>query len=107
MGKEDSITSNMKKGEIIFCNLYLKRKNGLVIQLKECVFSKPYEKERNVLEYNNANDRVLINKTNLKEDLIIESIEIIKSVGFKHKGNAFSEVKKNDNNIRNAIGGYD
>ena len=96
----------MKKGEIVFCNLKLKRKNGLFITLKRCIFSKPYEGKREKLNWGSANDRRLISQTNLKEDLKIIEIEILKSLGFRHKGESFSKVNKSENNQRLPSGTY-
>ena len=97
----------MKDGEIVYCNLHLKRKNGLVVQIKGCIFSKPYNEERTELNYKNSNDRRLINQTKLKENFKIEKIEIIKTLGFKHKSEYFTKVTKKQDTFRNVMGGYD
>lgn len=98
----------MKKGEIVFCDLHLKTKKGKKIVLNEVVFSHPYNHIKTELKVGNYDDVRTIHKTGLDEDLIIEKVEVIKSLGFKHKGNKYTEVKKNDNNNRNKItGAYD
>jgi len=96
----------MENGQIVYCNLILKTLKGKIVKINKCVFSQPYEEnKRNCLKWNNAFDRILINKTKLKEDLTIEKIEIINKVGFIHKSNNYSMAKQNDNNIRNKITG--
>jgi hypothetical protein len=97
----------MEKGEIVYCNLKLRRNNGVIVNLENCVFSLPYEGERILLKFDDMSDRKLIKKTKLKEDLKIEQINIIKKLGFKNKTNSYIEVVKNNNNKRNIMGGYD
>jgi len=96
----------MEKGQIVYCNLTLKTIKGQIVKINKCVFSQPYEeKKRDFLNFENAFDRILINKTKLKENLKIEKIDVITEVGFIHKSNKYSMVKQNDNNIRNKITG--
>lgn len=97
----------MKDGQIVLCNLKLRTLSGRLVYLKDIIFSKPYESERNVLIYSKIEDRNIICKTKLKEDLFILDIEIIKELGFKHKSNNFTKAIKSDEKRNTITGAYE
>lgn len=98
----------MKENIIYFVNLYLKTKSNKKIKLKEIVFSlKKGQSNRNKLLFNNKEDRLIISQTNLKEDLFIEKIEILKELGLKHQSQKYTEHKANKPLFRNLDGSYE
>lgn len=97
----------MKDGQIVLCNLKLRSLKGKTIYLKDVIFSKPYDKERKVLIFSNIEDRNIICKTKLKEDLFILEVEIIKELGFKHNNNNFTKAIKSDEKRNTITGAYE
>ena len=96
----------MNKGEIIFCSRHLRTEKNKKHMIKEVVFSRRYDEEvQEILSYKRLDHKKIIDKLNLKEDLIIEKIDKIKSLGYKNKSSSYTKATQNDNNSRNKITG--
>lgn len=97
----------IERGEIVYCNILFETEKGVSVFLEKCIFSNNYENERNKLFYNNHFDKLLINKTKLKEDLKIKKIQIIEKVGFRNKNQKkYTLVKKSEKQERTKDGVY-
>jgi hypothetical protein len=94
----------IEPGEIVFCNLTCKTDKGKALTVKRIVFSCGYNGLSKKLLYAVSEDQYLINKFGLKEDIEIVAIEVISSLGYRHKHTGFSEVRKGDE-VRNKITG--
>lgn len=86
MNKENTILAN----EITLSNLTLKtiKQKGKKVKeviLKEVVFSYPESGKRERLFYSNIDDRRIIHRAGMKEDLLIVKVEVISRHGFKNK----------------------
>jgi hypothetical protein len=79
----------MKRGDIAIVNLTVTNSRNKKYFLSDVIFSIPYDSDRQILKYNNIEDRRIIRKFNLSEDLNIENIEVIKDLGKKSVGNLF------------------
>ena len=96
----------LKEGQIVLCNL--KANDGKKsFELKNVIFSRPYDKERLRLSILNTEDKRLIKKFGAENDLIITSIEIMKELGFKHKTNKYHEGTKSNEQRNTTTGAYD
>ena len=97
----------VERGQIVFCNILFETEKGVSVFLEKCIFSNNYQNERIKLFYNDQFDRLLINKTKLKENLNIKEIEIIQKVGFRNKNKInYTLVKKSEKNERTKDGVY-
>lgn len=79
----------LKPNQIGLCNLYLKtvNKKGCRVReliLKDTVFAYGESGKQELLEYNKIEDRRIICRTGLKEDLIITNIDVISTHGFRN-----------------------
>lgn len=97
----------MKRGQIVNCNLKLRDSKGNVFYLKDTIFSFPYDRDRYFLDFNNFEDRRIINKTKKNENLTVLDIEIIQELGWKHRTKDYTEAKKNDEKRNNITGAYE
>lgn len=105
------MNNSLKLGQIGLCNLVLKtkpvqNKKQKTIKLNKIVFSQPYSHLRKELKVDDFNDIRTIHKAKVDENLIIESIEVLVELGYKHKGNGFTEVKANILGERSISGNY-
>lgn len=98
--------NEIKLGEIVLCNLKLKAKNKESFILKDVVFSYDYDYKKTFLNYSIMNDRRIIKKTGLKENLTIISIEVLSRHGFKNKSKDYTEVKANKVGKRDKSGNH-
>jgi hypothetical protein len=57
--------------------------------LEEILFSIPYESDRTTLKFNDIEDRRIIRKFKLSEDLKVFNIEVVKKLGKKSIANNF------------------
>tara|TARA_R110000868_G_C10395701_1_gene720788 strand:+ start:48 stop:332 length:285 start_codon:yes stop_codon:yes gene_type:complete len=90
----EKITNEVKKGEIVFCDLTIIYK-GIKHNLEKVVY-----KNDGKLFYNKNH----LSKLNIKEPVKVEDIKVISRLGFENKTKEFTEVKANTE-IRNKITG--
>lgn len=93
-------------GQIVYCKMVCATKSGKILIAKPFVYAYPYV-ATNELSYLIQDDKLVIRKFNVKEDLIIKSIEIISYHGFKNKSKEFTEVKKSDEKRNTITGAYE
>lgn len=79
----------MKPNQIVLCNLHLKtiKRKGHTVKeliLKDTVFAYGETGKQELLDYNKIEDRRIIHRTGLKEDLIITNIDVISTHGFRN-----------------------
>jgi hypothetical protein len=79
----------MQRGDIAIVNLTVINSRNKKYFLSDVIFSIPYDSDRQILKYNNIEDRRIIRKFNLSEDLTIVNIDVIKPLGKKSVGNLF------------------
>lgn len=95
-----------KPGQIVYCKMVCITKSGKVLNAKPFVYAYPYN-HTNDLSYLLQDDKLIIRKFNVQEDLTIKSIEIISYHGFKNKSKGFTEVQKSDEKRNNVTGAYE
>lgn len=97
----------IKPGQIVYCNIKCKTLKNKIMEVKGIVYASEYSGFNPNLSFNNSDDRFTIRKFNVKEDLIITGIEIIKELGFKNKSKEFTEVKASDEKRNKITGAYE
>jgi hypothetical protein len=84
----------IKKGEIVVCNLKLKSKNKITI-LNDILFSRFYVDKYPILYKKQY--KYFFNKHKLKDDFYeVVKIEILLRTGFKHKSKKYIKANKSD-----------
>lgn len=79
----------MERGDIAMINLTVMDSRNKKYYLEDVLFSIPYESDRNELKFNNIEDRRIIKKFKLSEDVRVFNIEVVKRLGKKSKANLF------------------
>ena len=79
----------MERGDIAMVNLTVMDSRNKKYYLEDILFSIPYESDRTTLKFNDIEDRRIIRKFKLSEDLKVFNIEVVKKLGKKSIANNF------------------
>lgn len=91
----------IEPGEIVHCNLTFITKKKNVIEVKNAVLGRPYEgKFQTVYSISSTEDAGFLIRHKIDEDVELVKVDVIKSLGFKVKSEGYSEVKKNETDMK-------
>lgn len=101
-------TDMIKPGEIVHCNLTFVNKKKNIIFVNDAILGRPYEGEfKTKYSMSSSEDERDLMRFKIYEDVELTKVDVIKSLGFKVKQSGYSEVKKNETDMRRQkSGGY-
>jgi predicted aminopeptidase len=81
---------NLIPGQIVYCNITAEtvprpRVKAKTLQAKQVVFGVPYSGYNSHLSWADRDDRLIINRFGVEEDLMIVKVDVISTHGFMNK----------------------